>query len=209
MLLSALGRLVPPALAGPLMSLVGEPLFPDWLRKSWFRDRGIRAAPRAQGRGRDTLRKELLCCIEDVTLPQILRSEDRNSMAFSIESRVPFCVPALAEFALGLPASYLVRPDGDQKAVVRAAMAGIVPEQILRRPKIGFTTPEQSWLRVLAPWLEATVNSELLATLPFLDQAAVRRLMVEQLGSRYYDSAYLWRVVNVVNWMRIFDVAAV
>ncbi len=129
-------------------------------------------------------------------------------MAFSIESRVPFCVPAIAEFALSLPPSYLVKPDGDQKAVVRAAMAGIVPDVILRRQKMGFATPEQRWLRVLSPWIDATINSERLATIPFLNQEAVRRMMNEQLSSRYYVSETLWRVLNVVNWMRIFDVAA-
>ena len=207
-LLSALGRMVPPSLAGPLMSLVGEPLFPDWLNRNWFRERGVPGAPRAQGRGSDALRRELLCSIEDVTLPQILRSEDRNSMAFSIESRVPFCVPAMAEFALSLPPNYLVKPDGDQKAVVRAAMAGTVPDIILRRPKMGFAVPEQRWLRVLSPWIDGVINSERLATIPFLHQPAVRRMMSEQLSSRYYLSEPLWRVLNVLGWMRVFGVAA-
>ena len=206
--LSALGRLLPPRLAVRAMQAVGEDLFPPWLRREWFEARGVRAAPRRQGRGRDSLREELAACVEELTLPQLLRYEDRNSMAFSIESRVPFCVPALAEFALALPPDYLVRADGMQKAVLRCAMQGVVPQPVLDRPKVGFATPEQRWLRSVAPWLEATVRSDDARSLPFLEQSGTLRLLSAQLEARHYLSPALWRVVNLVHWMRQLGVRA-
>jgi asparagine synthase (glutamine-hydrolysing) len=204
--LSGLGRLLPPTLAVLAMQAVGEELFPPWLNRDWFEGRAVRPRPRRQGRGRDSLREELAACIESLTLPQLLRYEDRNSMAFSIESRVPFCVPSLAEFALSLPPDYLVRADGTQKAVLRRAMQGIVPQSVLDRPKVGFATPEQRWLRHLAPWLGATVRSDHALALPFLNRGGVERLMTAQLESSRYLSPSLWRVVNLVHWMRQYDV---
>ena len=69
----------------------------------------------------------------------MLRHGDRNSMYWSIESRVPFLTIDLAEFVLSLPESYLVSRDGETKYIFREAMRGIVPDEILnRRDKIGF-----------------------------------------------------------------------
>ncbi len=206
--LAALGRLLPPALAVRAMHAVGEELFPPWLKREWFEGQGVRAAPRRQGRGRDSLREELAASVESLTLPQLLRYEDRNSMHFSIESRVPFCVPSLAEFALALPPEYLVQRDGTQKAVFRSAMRGVVPQSVLDRPKVGFATPEQLWLRQLTPWLESTLRSDAAQTLPFLHGDGVRRLLAEQLTTRRYLSPSLWRVVNLIHWMRDFGVQA-
>jgi len=99
------------------------------------------AAPARPRAGRDALRQELKLCVEHLTLPALLRYEDGNSMHFSIESRVPFCTPDLAQFALSLPPHYLVADDGDTKSVFRAAVADLVPEAILRREKVGFAVP--------------------------------------------------------------------
>lgn len=88
--------------------------------------------------------EDLLC---DSNIPQLLRYEDRNSMAFSIESRVPFLVTDIVDFALSLPAEYKIR-SGYTKAVFRKAMEGLIPEDIrLRRDKLGFPAPEVQWLK--------------------------------------------------------------
>jgi asparagine synthase (glutamine-hydrolysing) len=206
--LSALGRLLGPSLAVRAMGAVGEGLYPSWLRRDWFERRGVRAGPRLQGRGADSLREELAAFVEVLTLPQLLRYEDRNSMAFSLESRVPFCVPALAEYAFSLSPDYLVAPDGTQKAVFKAAMRGLVPRAVIDRPKVGFATPEQRWLRALTPWLQDTVRSDFARGLPFLVPAEVDRMLRTQLGARHYLSPTLWRVVNVVHWMRQMGISS-
>ncbi len=82
----------------------------------------------------------------EANLPQLLRYEDRNSMAHSVEARVPFLEPELVSFALALPARYKVR-FGATKAVFREAVKGWVPEAVrTRRSKLGFATPEKAWL---------------------------------------------------------------
>lgn len=88
--------------------------------------------------------------IDDLNLysiPALLRYEDRNTMAWSIESRVPFLDYRIVEFLIGLPCE-IKMSKGRTKAVMRSALRGIVPEQILnRRDKMGFVTPQEIWLR--------------------------------------------------------------
>jgi asparagine synthase (glutamine-hydrolysing) len=74
-------------------------------------------------------------------LPAILKSEDRNSMASAVESRLPFLDHRIVEFARTLPSDYLCR-GGWTKAVLRRALEGLVPESVLRRPrKLGLPGP--------------------------------------------------------------------
>ena len=80
-------------------------------------------------------------------LPQLLHSEDRNSMAHSLESRVPFLDFRLVEFNLSLPPELKIA-DGYTKQILRQSMSGILPEKIrMRVDKIGFATAEESWMK--------------------------------------------------------------
>jgi asparagine synthase (glutamine-hydrolysing) len=206
-LLSSLGRLLPAPLASGAMSLVGESLMPAWMSGQFFRVRGVEPEPRPQGRGRNALREELSLFTESLSLPQLLRYEDRNSMHFSIESRVPFCTPELAEFAASLPESYLVSDEGDTKAVLRAASNGMVPDEIIKRPKVGFATPEREWLGRLRPWVQQQLESEQARQAPFLDRRNLEALVTGQLsaGDGVFRSS-LWRVMNVIRWAELMDV---
>lgn len=81
-------------------------------------------------------------------LPTLLHTEDLNSMAFSIESRVPFLDHRLVQACFHMPTEHKVYR-GETKRVLRAAMRGIVPDAVLdRADKTGFTTPGHiTWLR--------------------------------------------------------------
>jgi len=90
----------------------------------------------------DGLRHALL----ETSVPVLLRSEDRNSMAHSIESRVPFLDHRLVEFAASLPRELKV-DRGQTKVVLRAALGDLLPPSVIARTdKIGFATPERAWL---------------------------------------------------------------
>jgi len=79
-------------------------------------------------------------------LQQLLRYEDRNSMCFGIESRAPFTDYRLVEYVLNMPAAYKIH-GGWAKYILRMSLDEHVPQQIIwRRDKIGFQTPEKSWL---------------------------------------------------------------
>jgi asparagine synthase (glutamine-hydrolysing) len=195
--------LVPTALQAPLRRMVGQELTPAWLARDWFAPRGVRFEPAkyAYGGGRDVLRTQLRRATTWSSLPMLLRYEDRNSMAHSIESRVPFLTPGFARFVLSLPEEYLVDRDGTSKAVFRRAMRGLVPDAILdRRDKIGFATPEHRWWKELAPRVERLLSDESLARVPVLRGEALRaewRAIVARGARRDFRA---WRWVNLIEW---------
>lgn len=93
------------------------------------------------------LRQRQVADLRQYSVPSLLRYEDRNSMAWSIESRVPFLDYRLAEFVLALPLQHKLR-QGRTKALMRTALRGLVPDEILdRRDKMGFVTPQSLWMR--------------------------------------------------------------
>jgi asparagine synthase (glutamine-hydrolysing) len=202
MMATAAGRLLPVAWQQAVASLFGEPQYPSYLRAEWFEGRGVRPRLRVHGRGRYAFREELKLGIEHLTLPALLRYEDGNSMHHSIESRVPFCVPELADYALSLPDSYLISGQGETKCVFRAAVAEMLPEGIVRREKIGFGVPERLWLRELRDWIASAPT----AALPFLDQRQVAREIDAALTADGRWPPHVWRIVNMAFWARAFDV---
>jgi len=82
------------------------------------------------------------------SLPKLLRHEDRNSMAHSVETRLPFLDYRLVEFLLRCPSSFKLR-GGWTKWILREALKGTLPDLVrLRKSKLGFDTPESEWLRM-------------------------------------------------------------
>ena len=129
-------------------------------------------------------------------------------MAASVESRVPFLTPALANFLLALPAEYLLSDDGVSKHVFREAMRGLVPDQILdRRDKIGFATPEKKWLTALRPWVDRllTPDRASVASHP-LDFDIVRCQWNNILAGRKPWSASTWRWLNLIEWGQQYNI---
>jgi asparagine synthase (glutamine-hydrolysing) len=94
------------------------------------------------------------------SLPALLRFEDRNMMAFGIESRVPFVDHHFVEWIGALPAS-LRLSQGWTKRILREALRGILPESIrTRKSKLGFSTPEPAWLAgPLSKWIKETLDT--------------------------------------------------
>ena len=84
--------------------------------------------------------------VEKFSFPPLLRFEDRNSMAFSIETRVPFMDYRLVEFLYSIDSDHKIK-DGYTKAIMRDALDGILPEMIQKRKsKLGFSTPQEIWM---------------------------------------------------------------
>lgn len=105
----------------------------------------------------NTLDDMLLADFNTFQLPLYLRADDRDSMAFSIESRHPFMDYRLVEFGYTLPNNLLIK-DGWQKYVIRKAMHEM-PESIrYRKDKKGFLTPETIWLEKYKNEFEEYLN---------------------------------------------------
>jgi len=204
---SALAFLLPPRLEPLARRLAGRELAPPWLNTAWFTERNVPLASPRVAHGREVLRHELLQSLTETSLPKLLRYEDRNSMAHSIESRVPFLTPQLVELLLSLPEAYILSPQGQTKAVFRRAMQGLVPQAILdRRDKVGFATPEQHWLHQLAPWVHQLLDSEALGRIHPIQPSAVKEEFAAILaGHRSFDFR-VWRWINLVAWARTFEV---
>ena len=141
-------------------------------------------------------------------LTMLLHWEDRNSMAHSIEARVPFLDHRLVELSIALGERHKM-VGGDTKRVLRRAMADILPESVLwRRDKLGFATPEEAWFR--GPLREAVLGGieQTLARFPgLLNHAAVRAHAADMLDGRRSLDFSLWRIVNLGIWGRLFQVA--
>jgi asparagine synthase (glutamine-hydrolysing) len=107
-------------------------------------------------------------------LPLYLRVEDRNSMSFSLESRLPFLDHRIAEFVLGLPTQWLMK-DGKNKWLLRQAMSDLVPSSVVQRKnKYGFPAPDAVWQTgYLRSEIEELIRSDAFASRGIFDPARV------------------------------------
>jgi asparagine synthase (glutamine-hydrolysing) len=91
------------------------------------------------------LKKHLKFSLLQRGLNELLRYADRNSMAHSVEVRLPFLNHELVEFLFSLPDNYIIS-NGWSKKILRESMEGILPEKIQwRKDKIGFEPPQNNW----------------------------------------------------------------
>jgi asparagine synthase (glutamine-hydrolysing) len=135
-------------------------------------------------------------------LPGLLRYEDRNSMAFGIEARVPFLDHRLAEASLALPDRLRVAGPGARKVALVRAMRGIVPELVLARTdKVAFQPPQDKWLREARPmWADLAVGSH--AEREGLLGRGVILEALQTFERKRVSGNVLWRVLNLEMWLR-------
>jgi asparagine synthase (glutamine-hydrolysing) len=128
-------------------------------------------------------------------------------MAHSIEARVPFLDVPLAEVACRLAPELLVDDAGTTKSALRAALRGLVPDQILdRRDKIGFATPEARWLKASAPWLEARLDQIEPSEAPYLKLDETRGELRKMLNGTLAWRPWGWRAINLLLWGRMNEI---
>ena len=139
------------------------------------------------------------------SLPALLRYEDRNAMAFGVESRVPFLDHRLIEYAFSKPSMFFIR-DGLSKRVLRQATRGLLPEAVrTRRDKIGFNTPEAAWFRGAAREpIQRLLASPSVALHGYLQPTVVRETCASFMAGAAVDTALIWRWVNLELWLRTF-----
>ena len=137
-------------------------------------------------------------------LHELLMKQDQMSMAASIESRVPFLDHRLVEYAARMPERMKLRRGLQTKYVLRRAMAGVLPEQILSRSKMGFPVPVGKWFRgEYRHLLDEYVTGERAAARGIFDPEFVRGLVARHLAGEQH-SERLWALVNFEMWMRRF-----
>ena len=153
----------------------------------------------------DRLRRQLHVLLTRRGLPELLRYEDRNSMAHSLEARVPLLDHRLVELAFSLRGDELIR-DGETKSVLRRALSDLLPPAVAaRRDKLGFVTPEQRFFRGALGELAADVfSSRSFRERGWVNvRAALSRLERHRAG-RLDAGMELWRALNLELWARRF-----
>ena len=155
--------------------------------------RESRVAPRSQG-----VDQALRVLMRTSSLPHLLRFEDRNSMAFSVEARVPFLDYRLVDFVFGFCGDLRFR-DGWTKWLLRRAVEPVVPREVVwRRDKMGFQTPERQWLTSLGPRL-ATMFEKEPRSESLLDPRECARALH---GGPHRAPSAAWRAASVELWLR-------
>ena len=127
----------------------------------------------------------------------LLVKTDRMSMAHSLEARVPFLDEVVAELALALPTSAKIR-GFTKKRLLRAAAEPLLPREIVRGRKRGFSIPAAAWLRgPLEPFAREVLGSDAGG---LLDPAASRRVLDEHVSGRADLSRQLWGLMSLCLW---------
>jgi asparagine synthase (glutamine-hydrolysing) len=171
--------------------------------------RAAGADPLAGWRARyaETAGAEPLARLQDVDLgtylvDDLLVKTDRASMAHSLEVRVPFLDPVVAELALALPTGQKVLALA-KKRLLRRAAAGLVPRQIVHGRKRGFSIPAAAWLRGdLEPFARDLLSADALRRDGFFRPEAVARLLDEHVAGREDHSRPLWGLLCFQLWRR-------
>jgi asparagine synthase (glutamine-hydrolysing) len=204
------GFLIPKAARRFARRFSGGRAFLPWVNQSWFNTHGALEIDPFEKNGTDYLRQDLYLALTRTSLPMLLRYEDRNSMAFSIESRVPFLTPSFAEFVFSLPEEYLIDGNANTKAVFRKAMNGLVPNAILaRRDKIGFATPEKQLLSSLSPWVDQVLRSDLARNVQCIEISKAIEEWQRILEGKKEFNFSIWRILNLIKWAGAFEVSFV
>lgn len=186
-----------------LRTILGRSYTPPWLNMNLLVSAGValhkQRLPLDKRYRRRRVVERLAASLETCNLPALLRHGDRNSMRFSIESRVPFLTKALCELAYSLPEEYLISDAGETKSVFRSAMRGIVPDAILdRRDKVGFESPQHRWLvesaDTIRPWLRAADQ------VPYLNSKQLMLGFDAFVAGRRGLSQQVWRWINYIHW---------
>ena len=145
--------------------------------------------------------------IYHATLPKYLHWEDRNSMAHSVEARVPFLDKNLVEYYYHL-GSDILAGGRSNKPIFREAVKSYLPWTIYKRKdKKGFVTPEEEWVKHVNPeYFRSKLSSALIVLGNRFDKSKMLKLFEDQLsGSKSFDNLY-WRIILFVEWMDVFQV---
>lgn len=138
-------------------------------------------------------------------LSMLLRYEDRNSMAFSIESRVPFLDYKLVESAFSMPIEYKIN-GGITKLIMRESLKDILPEKIRTRySKLGFVTPEDQWINDNKDFYREELRKASENLSPILSVDKVLSWYDAKKNGVERMDFMLFRIICAGRWIRVFN----
>jgi len=154
--------------------------------------------------GTDDMNRMLAVDAQTQLPDDLLLLTDKMSMAVSLECRVPLLEQELFELAARMPGSIKVR-GGQLKHVMKAALHGLLPDDILARKKRGFGTPMGAWLKgELAPLLRELLSEEAVAARGLFRHPPIAQLIADHEANRVDGTDRLLALLNLEIWARIY-----
>jgi asparagine synthase (glutamine-hydrolysing) len=136
----------------------------------------------------------------------ILAKVDRASMAVALETRVPFLDHRVAEVAARIPLEMKVR-NGSGKHIVRKLLHGLVPKELVDRPKAGFAIPVGEWIKgPLRTWAEDLLDPGLIRSQGWLDADIVQKRWRQHLSGQRDSTPALWALLMFQAWLTAQEV---
>lgn len=152
------------------------------------------------------VREMSLAQLTAISVPMLLHCEDRDSMAHSVESRVPFLDYRLVEFVLGLPDDCKLA-GGVTKRVLREGLCGILPDEVRdRMDKLGFVTPEEVWLKETGTAQFEDLLKMAIDNGSGIIKPEILKIFRQMVGNERPFNFFLWRVISFGNWLKRFNV---
>ena len=173
---------------------------PDFLRE-------VDVAPAQQPAVGTALTRSLMTDVCTYNLKSTLSFTDRNSMAHSIEARVPYVDQHIVEYAFSLPDQYKIG-GGERKHILRSVARKLLPSLIVDRvDRVGFGAPIYRWVsNDLRDELQDLANSPAFAPSGLVDRAGLRDYVAAFFAGEHHDAATLWRIFAVDRWSMAYSV---
>jgi asparagine synthase (glutamine-hydrolysing) len=158
--------------------------------------------------GADELARAMDLDLGIFLVDDMLVKTDRASMAHSLEARVPILDPVVAELARSVPSRLKVRPLA-KKRLLRRAVTPLLPQEIIRGRKRGFSIPLAAWLRKeLQPLARDVLSPANVTRQGFFEAEAVTRLLDEHSASRADHSRKIWVILCFAVWWDRYGASA-
>lgn len=142
--------------------------------------------------------------LTSTNLPKLLRYEDRISMAFSLETRLPFLDYRLVDMVFQLPLTYRINK-GWSKWILRRSMSNLLPAEICwRRNKLGFPTPETRWLEEGATTIRTLLREHDSSQTEAYIQPQLLQDLIKLPDAALAATPGLWRMINLIKWHELF-----
>ncbi len=152
------------------------------------------------------MRQESLTEMRYTHLPLLLHYEDRNSMAHSIESRLPFLDFRIVEFVLGLPDHHKINRAATKYILREACRSELPPGIVNRHDKMGFVTPEEIWLKKNSDRFRQELNETVALSGGLINNKIIDIFEDVCMDRRDFDFT-IWRFISFGRWLKVFNIS--
>lgn len=198
--------LLPKHIKQQIGKILGRPSYnTNWLNHDFIKYNNINPFI-SGGMNNSSVEDTLYAQIMNNNLSMLLHWEDRDSMAHSIESRVPFLDYRLVEFIFRLPTSYKINL-GITKRILRDGLSKAMPPKITNRmSKLGFATPEEIWIKQNHQFFRQRLIENLEICPDIFDKTHVLQIFDEIISGKQAFNFWIWRIISFCTWYRIFKI---